>query len=444
MSANPKPSLSRRDWLRLTSAGAIGVSVSGWLGALAAQAADHPQRSRACILLWMSGGPSQFETFDPKPGHKNGGPTQAIASKVPGMELADNLPKLAQWTDHMAIIRSMTSKEGDHGRAAQFLRTGYLPQGGIHFPVVGSLLAKELGDARADIPSYVSISPYRQINPLAYSSGFLGPQFAPLLVGDSAVNGNGKEYDQLKVEDITLPQGISHEVAGQRLDMLRALNDRFASSHVGTAAMTHQMAYERAVRLMGSSASKAFQLDQESAEVRDAYGRTRFGQGCLLARRLVEHGVPFVEVVHGGDGGLGWDTHTDNFTTMKKLTADLDQGWSALLGDLKDRGLLDSTLVVWMGEFGRTPTINDNNGRDHFPQAFSTVLSGGGIVGGQTVGKTSPGGEEVTDRPTTVPDFLATVCQAVGIDPTKQNPSNVGRPIRVVDSAAKPIAEILG
>jgi uncharacterized protein (DUF1501 family) len=193
---------------------------------------------------------------------------------------------------------------------------------------------------------------------------------------------------------------------------------------------------------MRTSAARAFDLDAEPAQLRDAYGRNRFGQGCLLARRLVERGVPFVEVSLGGNNGIGWDTHQNNFETVRELSLVLDAGWAALMDDLKQRGLLDSTLIVWMGEFGRTPKINGDKGRDHFPTAWSAVLGGGGIKGGQVVGKTSAGGEAVEQRPVSVPDLLATVCRALGIDPTKANPSNVGRPISIVDRAGKPLEDL--
>jgi uncharacterized protein (DUF1501 family) len=189
---------------------------------------------------------------------------------------------------------------------------------------------------------------------------------------------------------------------------------------------------------MNSGAGKAFDLSEEKKELRDKYGQTLFGQGCLLARRLVERGVPFVEVTLDG-----WDTHTDNFSLVKQLCGQLDKGWSSLMTDLKERGLLDSTLIVWMGEFGRTPRINPQGGRDHFPNAFSAVLAGGGIKGGSTVGATSADGTEITERPTNTQDFLATACLALGIDYEKQNLSNVGRPIRIVDKSANPIKKKL-
>ena len=199
--------------------------------------------------------------------------------------------------------------------------------------------------------------------------------------------------------------------------------------------------------MLRSRAALAFNLDSEPDALRDAYGRNPFGQGCLLARRLVEQGVPFVEVALSGvdrSQAFGWDTHQDNFESVKKLGAVLDPGWATLIEDLKLRGLLETTLIVWMGEFGRTPAINKQSGRDHFPAAWTTVLAGGGIAGGRAIGRTSGDGMTVEDRPVTVPDFMATICKALGIDPSKQNVSDVGRPIRIADPAARPIAEALG
>jgi uncharacterized protein (DUF1501 family) len=208
--------------------------------------------------------------------------------------------------------------------------------------------------------------------------------------------------------------------------------------------LSHQTAYLRAARLMRSSAARAFNLDEEPAALRDAYGRNQFGQGCLLARRLVERGVPFVEVSIGGRlGAMAWDAHDNNFEVVRELSPVLDAAWATLLDDLTARGLLDSTVIVWMGEFGRAPKINESSGRDHHPNAWSTVLAGGGLRCGQVIGKTSPDGMAVVERPVSVADLLATVCHAVGIDPLKQNVSNVGRPIRIADKTARPIQEAL-
>ncbi len=440
------PSLSRRDWLRLSTAGVLGASMSGWLETLAADAATNPQRKRSCILLWMAGGPAQTDTFDLKPGHANGGPFKEIATSVPGIKIGEHLPKVAKHMKHMAVVRSMSTKEGDHQRATFYLRTGYLPQGPIQYPALGSLISKELGSDDSALPNFVSIAPNRFLSPGAFGPGFLGPQYAPLVVGDANGFFQGNNYEQaLKVQDLQPPSEVSKAQAEARIDLMHGLANDFVSSRPGIAPLSHQAAYARAVRLMQTDAARAFDLHEEPAAVRDGYGRKLFGQGCLLARRLVERGVPFVEVSLGGTAEVpvGWDTHQDNFNNVQKLCAVLDPAWAALMSDLEQRGLLDSTLIVWMGEFGRTPKISPDKGRDHFPNAWSTVLAGGGIRGGQVIGKTSPDGNSVTQRPVSVPDFLSTVCRALGIDSEKQNPSNVGRPIRIVEKAAQPIKEVL-
>jgi hypothetical protein len=435
------PTLSRRDWLRLATAGVLGGSMSGWMETLAQDAARNPQRKRACILLWMSGGPSQIDTFDMKPGHANGGEFKEIATSAPGIKISEHLPGVARQMDRMAIVRSMSTKEGDHGRATFLMRTGYLPQGPIQYPAFGALVSKELGSDDNDLPNFISIAPQRFLSPGAFDSGFLGPQYAPLIVGDSNAFFQGPNgYEQaLKVQDLQPPSEVSRAQADARIDLARGLASDFISSRPGVAPLSHQAAYTRAVRLMRSEAARAFDLQGEPAALRDRYGRNLFGQGCLLARRLIERGVPFVEVTLDG-----WDTHQDNFNQVKRLSQTLDPAWATLMSDLKDRGLLDSTLIVWMGEFGRTPKIEKGrNGRDHFPNAWSTVLAGGGIKGGQVVGKTSPDGLRVEERPVPVTDFLATVCLALGIDHTKQNSSNVGRPIRIVEKSAQPVKEVL-
>jgi hypothetical protein len=440
--------------LKLASAGVIGSSMSGWIETLAADVANNPQRKRSCILLWMSGGPSQTDTFDLKPDHKNGGPFNEIQTSAPGLRISQYLPKIARHGNSLAVIRSMKTKEGEHQRATTLLRTGYMPTGAIQYPPIGALVAKELGALDAPLPNYVSIAPYRAFSPAAYGSGFLGPNYAPLIVGDMAQpNGQGQQrdpnaYEQaLKVKDVDLHPGVSEDQADSRMDLLQEMEREFVRKHPGVASASHQSAYDRAVRLMKTAAAKAFNFEEEKESLRDAYGRNLFGQGCLLARRLVERGVPFVEVtlsgVNNNDAGLGWDTHQDNFNRVRRLSGALDAGWGTLMDDLKDRGLLDTTLIVWMGEFGRTPKITPNNGRDHFPDAWSTVLAGGGIKGGQAVGNTGESGEKVEERPVEVRDFLATICLALGVDPLKFNNSNVNRPIRIVEKGAEPIKEII-
>ena len=427
--------LNRRSFMSLT--GAAGLS--GWLPALAAETAKDPARKRNCILLWMSGGPTQTDTFDPKPGHANGGPFKAINTAVPGIKIGEHLPEVAKQMKHMAVVRSMATREGDHGRAMQHLRCGYLPQGAIEFPTLGTLVAREREQGTSDLPSYVCVTP-RGMTPASLSPGYLGPRYAPLIVGGRPADNlfYNRSEGSLKVENLERSSNVGGDQARDRLDLLKEMQNEFLTAHPGTGTGSHQNAYDRATRLMRESAAKSFDLEEENAKLRDRYGRNLFGQGCLLARRLVERAVPFVEVVLGG-----WDTHDNNFEQVKTLCKTVDTAWSTLMADLKDRGLLDSTLVVWMGEFGRTPVINPRQGRDHFPQAWSMVLGGGGIKGGQVLGKTSADGMTVEERPVGVPDLLSTISHALGIDPNKQNMSNVNRPIRIVDQAGKPLKEIL-
>lgn len=437
--------LARRDWMKLCAAGVASTASSAWFQALADQTASRPERRGACILLWMSGGPSQMDTFDLKPGHENGGPFQEIETNVAGLKVSQHLPQLAKHGAELAIVRSMSTKEGDHSRATSFAHLGYLPQGPVRYPTFGSLIAKELGNKDAELPNFVSVAPNRGLSPLSYDPGFLGAHLSPLIVGGNAAGPNG-EQGELKVEDLQPSSDLKRETISDRQKKLLALNDRFYASYGGGPALSYRAAYDRAITLMNSQAASAFSLDEEPAAVRDAYGRSQFGQGCLLARRLVERGVPFVEVTLNGTGqqNIGWDSHVDNFKTVEQLSQVLDPAWATLMSELKQRGLLESTMVVWMGEFGRTPKINPNGGRDHFPQVWSAVLAGGGIKGGQAIGRSSDDGMTVADRPIGMPDLLASICVGLGIDPLKQNLSNVGRPIRIVDPVAQPIKELVG
>lgn len=434
--------LDRRHLLRV-GAVSTAVSMSGWLGRLA-QAAEgtNTKPKRSCILLWMSGGPSTIDMWDLKPDHENGGPYKPIDTAAPGLRIGPHLPKLAKHGKNLAILRGMSTKEGDHARGTYLMRTGQLPgAAGIQYPSIGALVSKEIGDPKAELPNFISIAPQRFFSQEAFGPGFLGPAHAPLIVGENQNfnNAAGGGVDAiLKVSDLERPKGIDDSTAAQRLDMLRDMQDEFASARPGQMPRSHAAAYDRAIRLMQSAGGKVFDLGEEKAEVRDKYGRNLFGQGCLLARRLVERGVPFIEITLGG-----WDTHGQNFDQVKNLCGILDSAWASLMEDLKDRRLLDTTTIVWMGEFGRTPKINQQNGRDHFPNAWSTVVAGGGVKGGQAIGKTSKDGMTVEERVTPTLDLLATVCSALGIDFEKTNPSNVGRPIRIVDKGAKPVSEVI-
>jgi hypothetical protein len=434
---------SRRHFLRAAGLSLAGVSASGWLPRLAQAAAADPARRRKCILLWMPGGPSQTDTFDMKPGHKNGGEFKEIATSVPGLRISEHLPKLAALSDQLAIVRSLSTAEGDHSRGTYLMHTGHRPGGPISFPTLGSLLSKSLGTDDAELPNFVSIAPFTAFNNAAFGPGFLGPRHAPLTVGATNLYQQPQPqpqaggYANLGVDDLASP-GISRAQEDARLELWNTLQTGFLSTHSGASPKAHHTVYERAVRMMRSSAARAFDLTEEPDKVRDAYGRGEFGQGCLMARRLIERDVPFIEIALRGAGGgvLGWDTHAQNFTRVKSLSQELDAGWATLMSELADRGMLESTTIIWLGEFGRTPVINQGAGRDHYPRAWTTVLAGGGIQGGQAYGKTSDDGTTVEEGKVDVPDVLATLCLALGLDPKQQNVSEVGRPIRIAEGTA--------
>lgn len=441
---------SRRQLLGSAMAAAAGVSASGWFPAFADQLAADPRRRRHCILLWMSGGPSQTDTFDLKPNHENGGEFEEIETSAPGLRISEHLPELAKMGDKLAVIRSLSTKEGDHGRGTFLMRTGHPPMGPVRYPSIGSSLSKQLGgDGTAGLPGYVSVGPFRVFAQDAFGPGFLGPRFGPLIVGASDMpgarpqqrgnNGQPPPFPELKVQSMERAAGITQARFSKRLEIWRRLQSNFLATRSEGAPNTHNTVYEGAVRLMDSEDAHAFNLAEEPEELREAYGRTEFGQGCLLARRLVERGVPFIEVSLGG--GAGWDTHADNFNQVANLSRDLDAGWATLMKDLDERGLLESTTILWMGEFGRTPSINSNAGRDHFPTAWSCVLGGGGIAGGQAYGRTSEDGIEVVDGQVGVGDILATLCEALGVASDTPQQSNIGRPLPITDGT--PIRAIL-
>ena len=436
-----QPQISRRDWLRYGGLGMLSLGASPWLGQLSAAAAAGGKR-RHCVVLWMAGGPTQTDTFDMKPGHDNGGEFKAISTSVPGIKISEHLPKLASQMEHLAIVRSLSTKEGDHGRGTFLMRTGKQPGGPVRFPAFPSSLAKELGSDLDELPAYVSVGGNNLFNPSAFGPGFLGPQYAATTVGvrgaapDQTPNAEAAPAANLGVDYLTPQAGVDSLQVRRRLDLWRAMQDEYVSSRPAGTVVAQDTIYRRAVRMMQSKAKAAFDLTQESEKVRESYGPSVFGQGCLLARRLIEQGVSVVEVALNG-----WDTHADNFNQVRNLSEQLDNGWGTLMQELSDRGLLESTTFVWMGEFGRTPVINDNTGRDHFPQAWSCVLGGGGIQGGQAYGKTSEDGQEVVDKKTDETHVLATLCSAVGVDPAKENMTRLGRPIKIIEG--EPIQELL-
>jgi hypothetical protein len=415
---------TRRDLLRLLPAAATAAWVPPFADAVSLAAADMKKRGKACILLWMQGGPSQFETFSPLAGHANGGGTKAISTAVPGMKFAEYWPEAAKVADRLAVIRSMTSKEGSHPRASFLLHTGYIPNPSARHPSLGAIVGSQLAAEKppCDLPPVVRIGGRGRGES---GGGLLGRHWDPFEIRDA--------NEQPANTATTVPP----ERHLRRLGLMERLGSGFAKSLPQESA-DHAGLYQRATQMILSPAMTAFDIDAEPESVRKEYGDGGFASGCLLARRLVEHGVSFVEVVSNG-----WDTHQDNFEKVKELAGEVDRPYAALVRDLDRRGMLDDTLVIWMGEFGRTPQVNPRGGRDHFPRSFNVVLSGGGVRGGAVVGKTDAKGVDVADRPVTVPDLFATFCQSMGIDPKIENIASSGRPIKLVDGGTA-VRELFG
>ncbi len=403
--------LNRRSFLGTLGA---GVGMLGWKDAVAAAADDLRSRGLSCILMFMRGGPSQFETFDPKPDTANGGPTRAVQTAVPGIALAEPWTRLAQEMNHVSLIRSMSSREGEHQRAVYQMHTGYIPAGGVRFPSIGSLVASEIAPRNFDLPHFVSVG--NRFSTMG--AGFLGMAYAPFVVGDP---------NQLP-SNTQLPGSLNNARFQGRLALMNDLERDFAEAGGQSRVAEHRHLYEGAANMVRSPRLRAFDLAEETNATRDRYGRNAFGQGCLLARRLTGAGVTFVEVDLNG-----WDTHQDNFTTCTRLSQQADAGFAALIKDLREQNKLDKTLVIWMGEFGRTPRINANTGRDHYPRAFSVALAGCGIKGGRVIGATNATGTDIANGRVGVADLFTTFCHALGIDPRKENLSPQGRPIKIVD-----------
>jgi hypothetical protein len=398
--------VSRRTFFQLGGAALAG---SGLLGQSSLHAGELKKQGRSCILVWLAGGPSQLETWDPKPGTPNGGQTKAISTAVSGVQLAEYWPRVAKSLDRWAVIRSMTNKEGAHERATYQLHTGRRPTGSLKFPNIGSVVAEQLGRRDAELPNFVSIGP-------TIGSGFLGVNSQPFIVNKPGA----------------LPDNVAHGVPTaqleRRLALVKEQNAQFALAGAKKLAEEQQGLYVQGTRMILSPKLKSFQLEGEATGTRDAYGKSAFGQGLLVARRLVEAGVPFVEVHRGG-----WDNHQGIFTAVSKMAGEVDQGLTALADDLHQRGLLEKNLVLCMGEFGRTPKVNPRAGRDHWPKTFSVLLTGAGIRGGRVIGKTTPDGSDVADQPVAVEDLFQTICSAIGLNASDTLEAPNGRPIKIVD-----------
>jgi hypothetical protein len=420
--ANRLDDLSRRDFIAASAKALLGVSCLSLFGGLPLHG-DEPQpaggaprrpTARNCIYIYLAGGMSHLDTFDLKPGAETQGPTTAIASKADGIQISEYLPKLAEQMRHVAVIRSMSSTQGAHEPGNYYMHTSYTLRGTIRHPAMGAWLSYLGGRGNPTLPSNIVIGGGSQ-HP---GSGFLESKFAPLPLGNPEAG----------LQHSALSDGVTEAQFDRRMALAEQFNQGFQKQYDQKQVRAYRDLYGEAVRLMGSKDLKAFDIAQEPEALKAAYGEDPFGQGCLLARRLVENDVRFVEVTLGG-----WDTHDDNFDRVSTRCMALDQGLSALLADLSSRGLLDETLVVVATEFGRSPKINSNNGRDHYPKAFSCLLAGGGIKGGQVHGATDETGAQVVSGRVLVPDFNATIGYALGLPLDKVVISPQGRPFTVAD-----------
>jgi hypothetical protein len=419
--------LSRRRFLSAAAAGVTAGSVADMTSIHGlrseAIASELKKQNKRVILLWLAGGASQFETWDPKPGAKTGGPFRAIPTNVTGIHISELLPELAQRMQHTAIIRSLNTKIADHGTGADLMECGRVPDPGVKYPDIGAVVARELGRLESKVPDYVSLYTSTEGRRKG-TSGFLGARYSPMFLSESMTPAN-----------VVRPDIISEIDHHDRAALRDVLAKRFTTARRNQAVDSHMSAYQRVHGLMASA--DLFDIEREPESVRNRYGSSQFAQQCLIARRLVEADVPFVKVARAW-----WDSHGQNFETHQELCADLDHSMSVLLDDLAERGLLEHTLVITLGEFGRTPNINASLGRDHFASAWSCSLSGAGIRGGVAYGKTDDEGHRVVEGEASAGDLFATILAALGID--HQHEYMLGsRPIPLADFGTNPIREVL-
>lgn len=413
--------MNRRHFMRHMATSAATLPTLQFLSHFQANAAEVQKKQKSCILMWMGGGPPTIDIWDLKPGSKNGGEFKPIDTAAPGVQIGELMPETAKVFGDLSIVRSMSTREADHGRGRYYMTTSYVPNPTVTHPTFGSVVSYELGTKRKEleIPAFVSIGGG------GGSPGFLGMSHAAFSVG---TDGRIRDADM----------GTSEDRLQQRLSMLGVIEDSFISSKRGESPQAHKEVYQSAVNLMTSKQMEAFKVDQESPEMIQKYGATGFGRGLLMARRLVSTGVPFVEVNLGG-----WDLHNGVFAAQRTMLPPMDQAIAALTSDLKDRGMLDDTVLVWMGEFGRTPRINQNVGRDHWAASWSVMVGGGGLKNGQAVGATDADGLSVVGKSYLPGDIWATVSHALGIPLDTVHTSKRGRPMRLAGGGT-PIKELIG
>jgi uncharacterized protein (DUF1501 family) len=404
--------MSRRHFVsHMVGASSIAVPALAFGHTLRTNAKTLKSNRKSAIMLWMGGGPSTIDLWDLKPGAATGGPFKPI-STTGDVQICEHLPKIAQQMKHLSIIRSMSTREADHNRGRYYMHTGFVPNPNIEHPSYGSVIAHETAAQREDL----EIPPFVAVGGGSVGPGFLGMAWSPF-----TVNSNGDIRNlQLNLDERRLVQ---------RMAALDMIEKGFVAQNRGPAAEDHQKILKKTLDLMTSDQMKAFKVREESEAMKAKYGNNAFGQGCLLARRLVEAGVAFVEVDLGG-----WDNHANIFNTLQnQRLPQMDQAMAALVEDLEQRGLLEDTAIMWMGEFGRTPRINGDTGRDHFARAWSVVVGGAGMKGGIAVGKTNEDGTSVDTEPYTSEDVMASVCKSLGISLETTFTSKNGRPMKIAN-----------
>ncbi len=406
--------MSRRHFMNhMAGAAALAAPATAFTNSILANATDMRKRHKAAILLWMGGGPSSMDIWDLKPGAPTGGPFKQISTSADGVAICEHMPLMAQQMHHMAIVRSMSTREADHMRGRYYMHTGYVPNPNVEHPSYGAVISHELAD---QVPG-LEIPPFVSVGGGSVGPGFLGMTWAPFVV-DS--NGNVRNVDM----------GVDPARLAQRIEMLATIEKRFIGERRGASADDHAKVLDKTVKLMTSPQMAAFKVMQEPKDVQEKYGTSGFARGCLMARRLVEAGVPFVEVDLGG-----WDNHAGIFPTLQnQKLPELDKAMSGLVSDLADRGMLEDTVVIWMGEFSRTPNINGGGGRDHWARSWSVVVGGGGFKRGVVVGETSSDGKEVVSEAYSSQDLMASVLKALGISLETTFTAKNGRPMKIANS----------
>lgn len=401
--------MNRRHFMNhLAGSAALAAPAMALTSTLKANTETLRRNQKSAILLWMGGGPPTIDIWDLKPGSPTGGPSKQIAT-AGNAQISDKLPTIAKHMDKLSIVRSMSTREADHERGRYYMHTGYVPNPNIKHPSYGAVVSHELESQVPDL----EIPPFVSVGGDSEGPGFLGMAYAPFRV-DS--NGRIRNLD-MQVENQRL---------AQRFALLETIESQFVSQRRGMAAIDHAKVLDKTRSLLTSDQMQAFKIDKEPPQTREQYGNSGFGRGCLLARRLVEAGVPFVEVNMGG-----WDLHQNCFNSLDNKLPEMDKAMGALMEDLTQRGMMDNTVVIWMGEFGRTPRINGNAGRDHYARAWSAVVGGGPIQGGLAVGETSADGTRVESQPYSSEDLMASVCHALGISLQTTFTSNNGRPMKI-------------